>query len=381
MDLSFSPEQELLRDNVRRYCREQLQKKSAQDSALQHREHWAAFANLGWLGVLAPEEIGGTNGSIIEVAIILEEFGRNLVTEPYLPCAVVASSVVNQTTNQELRSALLAPMIRGDLIVSLAHTEPEARGDSLFVETTARKQDGCGYLLSGRKTCILGGPLADKFAVSARVAGQNGNSGRVAVFIVDKDAPGLFQRNYALIDGKDVSDLRLEDVAVNEEAVLLSEDSASCAIEMAVDCALAGLCAEGVGAMDKIIKVTAEFLKTRRAYGSTLNKYQALQHRVADMLIELELSRSMLYCAFAAFSGSNVAARRRAVSSAKALIGRSAKFVAANGVQLHGAQGMADDYVIGRHFKQLTVIEALFGDSEFHWNECGVCCVNGMASK
>ncbi len=124
--------------------------------------------------------------------------------------------------------------------------------------------------------------------------------------------------------------------------------------------------------MDEIIKVTAEYLKTRRAYGSTLNKFQALQHRLADMMVELELSRSMLYCAFAAFSGSNLVERRRVVSSAKALIGRSAKFVAANGVQLHGAQGMVDDYLIGQHFKQLTVIEAIFGCSDFHWEQCAL---------
>ena len=124
--------------------------------------------------------------------------------------------------------------------------------------------------------------------------------------------------------------------------------------------------------MDKIIKVTAEYLKTRRAYGSTLNTFQALQHRLADMMVELELSRSMLYCAFAAFSGSNPVERGRVVSSAKALIGRSAKFVAANGIQLHGAQGMVDDYLIGQHFKQLTVIEAIFGCSDFHWDRCAL---------
>jgi hypothetical protein len=178
------------------------------------------------------------------------------------------------------------------------------------------------------------------------------------------------RRDYYTIDGRCASDLTLEEVRIGEDAVLITEDLGLPAIEEAIDFALLGLCAEAVGAMDRIIKVTAEYLKTRRAYGSTLNTFQALQHRLADMLVELELSRSMLYCAFAAFSSSNPAERRRTVSSAKALIGRSAKFVAANGIQLHGAQGMVDDYVIGQHFKQLTVIEAIFGCSDFHWERC-----------
>jgi alkylation response protein AidB-like acyl-CoA dehydrogenase len=261
-------------------------------------------------------------------------------------------------------------MIRGKLIVSLAHTESAARGDTACVETVAHRHPSGEYVLHGKKALVLAGPIADKFAVSTRLASENGAHGRIAVFLVDRDAPGMRRRDYHTIDGRCAADLTLEDVKVGEDALLITEEFGLLAIEEAMDFAIIGLCAEAVGAMDKIIKVTAEYLKTRRAYGSTLNTFQALQHRLADMMVELEMSRSMLYCAFAAFSGSNLVERRGVVSSAKALIGRSAKFVAANGIQLHGAQGMVDDYMIGQHFKQLTVIEAIFGCSDFHWERC-----------
>jgi alkylation response protein AidB-like acyl-CoA dehydrogenase len=373
MDLSFSAEQEMLRENVGRYCRDRLDRKRLQQNDVAFsREHWTAFANMDWLGVLLPEEVGGINGSIIDACIILEEFGRYLVVQPYLPCAVLAARTIERATNTEQRGALLGPMVRGELIVSLAHTELSARGDTACVETVAHRHSNSEYVLHGKKTLVLGGAVADKFAVSARLADENGAHGRIAVFLVDQNASGVSRRDYQTIDGRCAADLTLEEVKVDKDALLISEEHGLLAIEEASDFAIIGLCAEAVGAMDEIIKVTAEYLKTRKAYGSTLNKFQALQHRMADMMVELELSRSMLYCAFAAFSGSSLAERRRSVSSAKALIGCSAKFVAANGIQLHGAQGMVDDYVIGQHFKQLTVIEAIFGCSDFHWERCAL---------
>jgi alkylation response protein AidB-like acyl-CoA dehydrogenase len=381
MDLSFSAEQEMLRGNVGRYCRDRLERNSLQQNDVAFsREHWTAFADMDWLGVLLPEEVGGVNGSIIDACIILEEFGRHLVVQPYLPCAVLAALTIERATNAAQRAALLRPMIRGELIVSLAHTELAARGDTACVETVAHRHSSGEYVLHGKKTLVLAGPIADKFAVSARLANENGGEGGMAVFLVDRNAPGMSRRDYPTIDGRCAADLTLEEVKVDKDALLITEEFGLPAIEEATDFAVTGLCAEAVGAMDKVIKVTAEYLKTRRAYGSTLNTFQALQHRLADMMVELEMSRSMLYCAFAAFSGSNLAERRRVVSSAKALIGRSAKFVAANGIQLHGAQGMVDDYMIGQHFKQLTVIEAIFGCSDFHWERCALRSGEGSFS-
>jgi alkylation response protein AidB-like acyl-CoA dehydrogenase len=373
MDFSFSPEQETFRENVRRYCRDELREKSlSANNPASHRRYWLAFANLDWLGVLLPQEVGGVNGSIIDASIILEEFGRNLITEPYLPCAVLAARIMNRTFDADRRSTLLASMVRGELIVSLAHTEPAARGDIGFVETTALQRSSGEYVLHGHKTLVLGGPIADQFAVSARVARGGRDQGGVAVFMVDREAQGMTRRDYCTMDGRGATDLRFKGVKVGEDALLIPEERGLLAIEEATDYAIVCLCAEAIGAMDTVIRVTTEYLKTRRAYGVTLNTFQALQHRLVDMFVELEMSRSMLYGTFAAFSEASEGVRRTAVSSAKAFIGRSAQFVAAHGVQLHGAQGMVDEYLMGRHFKQLTVIEALFGTSDFHWEQCAL---------
>src|SRR5262249_7817176 len=314
MDLSFSAEQEMLRANVGRYCRDRLDRKSLrQNDVAFSREHWTAFANMDWLGVLLPEEVGGINGSIIDACIILEEFGRYLVVQPYLPCAVLATRTIERATNNEQRGALLERMVRGELIVSLAHTESAARGDTACVETVAHRHSSDEYVLHGKKTLVLTGPNADKFAVSARLASESDDHGRIVVFLVDRNASGMRRRDYQMIDGRCASDLTLEEVKVGKDALLISEEHGLLAIEEAIDFAIIGLCAEAVGAMDEIIKVTAGYLKTRRAYGSTLNTFQALQHRLADMMVELELSRSMLYCAFASFSGSSRVERRRSV--------------------------------------------------------------------
>jgi len=370
MDLSISMEQQVFREEVRRYCHEHLQKKSSpKDGPGFNRENWENFASLGWLGVLLPEDMGGSNGSIIDVCIILEEFGKNLVIEPYLPCAVLATMTIHNATNAELRASLLARMTAGKLIVALAHAEHETRGNTAFIETVAQKNSSGAYVLSGKKSVVLAGSIADQFAVSARLTGAGNDDGAMALFIVDADAPGLRRRNYSLIDGRPAADLVLKEVTVAPNSMLMSGDDALTAIEDATDFAIVGQCAEAVGGMEKVIKTTAEYLKTRRAYGSTLNKFQALQHRMADMFIELELSRSMLYCMFAAFSEPSQRKRRALVSSAKALIDNSAKFVAGNGIQLHGAQGMADDYLIGQHFKQLAVLQGLFGRADFHWEQ------------
>jgi alkylation response protein AidB-like acyl-CoA dehydrogenase len=379
MDLSLLPEQEMLREEVHRFCREKFQKKSSAQNGLSvNREHWQAFASLGWLGVLLPEDVCGTQGSIIDASIILEEFGRNLVTEPFLPCAILAAKTINNATNAALRSSLLGAMVKGELIAVLAHTEAEARGNIGFVETSARRNSSGEYVLRGNKTGILAGPMADKFAVSARVENGTHTSGGIAVFILDRGAPGMCCRDYYLMDGRAAADLTLNEVTATPEMVLIAENCGLSPIEDATDFAITGLCAEAVGGMNNVIKVTAEYLKTRRAYGTTLSKFQALQHRLADMLVELELSRSMLYSAFAAFSESNQRKRRQLISSAKALIGHSAKLIAAYGIQLHGAQGMAGDYVVGQHFKQLTVIEGLFGNSDFHWKQCASGCEDGL---
>ncbi len=372
MKFELSEDQILIRDSVRRYCQNKYRFTDRLEAMRSpegfNHEHWAAYAQFGWLGISLPEDVGGFGGSAIEMALILEEFGRFLVLEPFLSCAILAAQVVNEAGHSEQRKGLLPAVIQGKAMLALAHEETEARGDVQFVETRAERANGC-YVLTGQKSHVLGGGSADMLIVSARTSGGKRDRDGVSLFLLRPNAPGISRRTYRTVDGGYAADLALCNLNVGTEALLGSEGRGISAIENAVDQAIVGLCAEAVGGMDQVITITRDFLKTRRAYGTTLSTFQALQHRLADMSVELDLSRSMLYRVLAALTWTDADARHRAVSGAKALVGRSARFVGSCGIQLHGGQGMSEDCMVGHLFKRLTVIEALFGSSDFHLNQ------------
>lgn len=375
MEFSLSAEQSALRDSVRRFCTEQYSIKQrlavARDDQSFRRAHWSRFAELGWLGVALPEDAGGFGGSAIECAIIAEEFGRSLVLEPYLAGAVAPAEAIRASASTPACRELLDSLVNGRVLFALAHSEPADGGALSYVETNARRAPSGDYILNGKKAPVLGGSHANRLLVSVRTAGEPGDRNGLSLLLIDSDLPGILARPYRLLDGTSATELQFRDVLVPATALLGTEGAAITAIEAAIGFMLLGLCAQAVGAMDDVIAVTASYLKARRAYGTTLITFQALQHRLADMLIELELSRSITHRTLSVFAGTQDSARRlAAASAAKALVGRSARFVAANGIQLHGGIGMVEEYVIGQHFKQLTVLDNLYGNSEFHWAQC-----------
>jgi len=370
MEFSLSREQVALRDNVQRYCREHYD--SNKRRTLLHSatgfsmEHWTAFADLGWLGAALPEEVGGYGGSIVEMAVILEEFGRALVLEPYLFSAVLSARAVCMAADHAQSRAVLEPMILGSSLLALAHRESDHPNGASSIATTAQRLANGGFTLQGAKRMVLGGNHAHRFIVSARTSGELNDSDGVSLFLLEHTASGLSRRSYRTLDGRGAADLHFNAVHLDEAALLGVEGAGFGAAECAIDWAIVGLCAEALGSMDSVISTTLSHLKTRRTYGSLLSEYQSLQHRIADMLVEFEMSRSIFHFALATFTSGDREATRRAASSAKALIGRAGNFIAANGIQLHGATGMLEDYVIGQQFKRLTVVEALFGNSDFH---------------
>lgn len=370
MDFTLSAEQAMLRDAVRQHCQEQYRFHERLAILCRpegfSREHWKTYARLGWLGVTLPEDVGGFAGSLVDLALIMEEFGRALVLEPFLSCAVLAAQAVDAAGNEQQRRHLLPSMIKGELFLALAHFEAESRGDVQFITTRATQTSNGSFLLSGRKSLVLGGGIADHLVVSARSYGGPHDWEGISLFLVRKDAPGLARRAFRTVDGGNAAELEFNRLEVEHTALLGEEGCAAEAIQQAVDQAIISICAEAVGAMDKVVMVTRDYLKTRRAYGTTLSTLQALQHRLADMLVELELSRSMLYSALAGAANPDWQARHKALSAAKALIGRSGRFVGSQGIQLHGGIGMSDEYIIGHLFKRLAVIETLFGNSDFH---------------
>lgn len=375
MEFSLSAEQSALRDSVRRFCREQYSLKQRQLVARAdqgfRRTHWNQFAELGWLGVLLPEDVGGFGGTAVEYAIIAEEFGRALVLEPYLASAIAPALAIHASVPASSCRELLDSLVSGRILYTFAHCEPGDGGAGSYIETRAQKFPSGEYILNGKKAPVLGGSRGNRLVLSARTAGEPGDRNGLTLFLIDGSLPGILARQFRLLDGTSATELQFRDVVVPATALLGTEGAAFPAIEAATAIMLLGLCAQAVGAMDDVIAVTVSHLKNRRAYGTTLITFQALQHRLADMLIELELSRSITHSALSVFAATENAAKRlSAASAAKALVGRSARFVGANGIQLHGGMGMVEDYVIGQHFKQLTVLDNLYGNSDFHWAQC-----------
>jgi len=366
MNFELDEDQQMLRDSVRRYLEKAYGFEQRREIAARgglDREQWTQFAEMGWLAVGLPESVGGYGG-FNESALVLEEFGRALVLEPYLSCAVHAGQLLLNSGAGDVE-ALLAPLISGEQLYGVAHTEPQARGRPLWVQTRATRS-AQGYVLDGTKTLVPGGDAADRFLVSARVSGDAEDTQGIALFLVDRDTPGLGLRPYALVDGSRAADLSFDGMTVPVDALLGSESGAGEVLEQAGALATIGCCAQMLGAIDVALWITRDYLNTRKQFGVAIGSFQALQHRMADMYIALEQARSMVYRGLAAAESGDRAALLAAASSSKAQLGRSAQFVGAQSIQLHGGIGVTEEYSIGHYFKHLLVLESLQGSSAYH---------------
>ena len=370
MQLLPSPEQTLLRQNVHGYLSENYSFPQRctmlRDAHGLCRERWKALAQLGWLGIEVPESFGGSDNKPEDTAIILDEFGRFLVPEPLLACALLPARLLMESASTEQRNRLLPPLVSGNQVFAVAHREAASRGNSHFVQTRATALPGGRFLLSGTKPAVVGADRADYIILSARMHGHDDDPTGISLFLLDPALPGLKRRNFRTIDGGSSADLILQDVEVGSDMLLGTDGLAGHALAHASGHFIAGACAEAVGIMDAVVKLTVDHLKTRRAYGTTLSTYQALQHRLADMLVELELSRSMLIRVLHTLSGSDERARRQDVAAARVLIGRGSRFIASSGIQLHGAMGVVEEFVVGHYLKRLNVLFAMCGSSTYH---------------
>jgi len=353
MDFSLTHEQQALADSVRRYGEREYGPEQRHGLLRStegfSRDNWRNFAELGWLGAGLAEELGGFGGGPVETMIIQEQMGRALMLEPFLSSAVLAALAIAAQGTPEQREELLPAIVAGERLAALAN------GPDM-----AAVRIGDGYVLNGRANFVLGGPSADLLLIPAR-----GVSG-VSLFQVDPAAPGLTRHDYHSVDGRRVSDIVLESVGVRPGALLGKEGTAAPAIALAEDHAVMGLCAEAVGAMDAALWLTRDYLKMRRQFGTALSDFQALQHRMADMLIETELARSILYRGVAALSETDPTARRKGVSAAKVYVGEAGYFVGAQAIQLHGAIGVTEEHIVGHYFKRLTLVRGLFGTTDAH---------------
>jgi alkylation response protein AidB-like acyl-CoA dehydrogenase len=364
MDFEFSDEQEQLRDAVRRWVDKGFgfeRRHALAKAGGKSREVLGELNELGLAGLVVPEAHGGMGFGAVEAMVVMEELGRGLVNAPYAQAALVAPTLLS-CGPEALQQAWLPKIADGEALLVLAQQERASRYRLDQVAVKAAESGG-GWKLNGTKIVVPAGDEADAFVVSARVSGSEQDAAGVALFIVDKGAAGLKVRGYPTQDGARAADLVLADTP----ATLLAKNGVE-ALEHAADVAIAALCAEATGLMDKMVAVTVDYMHQRKQFGVAIASFQALRHRIADVKMQLELGRSMSY--FASLKLAEPAdARRRALSQAKVQLGNSMRFVGQQCTQIHGGIGVTDEYISSHYFKRLTVIEMSFGDTLHHLGE------------
>jgi alkylation response protein AidB-like acyl-CoA dehydrogenase len=369
MDFSFSEEQGLLQDSIQRYIQNsypfEARQKILKSEEGFSRENWATFAELGWLALPFKEASGGFGGSAVETMIMMEEFGKGLVVEPYVSTVIMAGSVIEAGGTTEHIEGVLADIIAGTKFASLAYVEPQARFNLADVTTTA-KVEGDGYVINGFKGVVLGGPSADVLVVPARTSGDQKDESGITLFLVEASADGISKRDYPTIDGFQASEINLDQVSVAASAVLGEVDKGLGLLELGINSGILAVGAEAVGAMEVLYKTTVEYCKTREQFGQPIGKFQVLQHRMVDMFMEHEQAKSLLYMAALRMSEGDEIEALKAVSALKVQIGKGGRFVGQNAIQLHGGMGMTDELNVGHYFKRLTAIETLFGNVDHH---------------
>jgi alkylation response protein AidB-like acyl-CoA dehydrogenase len=368
MDIELTEEQELLRSSIQRFLREQYdfdaRRKIVATDEGWSRRHWKSFAELGLCAAPFLESSGGLGGGSLATMIVMQEFGRNLVVEPYFETVVLAGGLIEDVGSPEQRQAFLPKIMEGEAIWALAWTEGRSRYDFDNVTTRARRE-GDKFVLSGTKAAVIGAPWADKLIVSARTSGGQRDRFGVSLFVVDRHSVNLHLQSFKTIDGRRAAELTLMDVEVPAGQLLGTEGEAVAALEACRDRAIAALCAEAVGTMSVLNSATLEYSKTRKQFGVALGTFQVLQHRMVDMFIALEEAISLTQLLNLSLDAQEPDGSKLA-SGAKSKVGYAARFVAEQAVQLHGGMGMSDELNVGHYFKRISSINVQFGDPAYH---------------
>ncbi len=369
MFIEYSEEQNMLRDSAERYLRDNYSFDSRQAAVKQARgydaDQWQTFAELGWLAMTFKEESDGFGGGALETMILCEQFGKYLVLEPYLESVVLVGGLVEAGAQPAIKEQYLSGLIAGEFQGAFAYLEEGGVADATFVQATA-ESSADGFVLNGKKTVVLNGPEADFFIVSARTgtAGKGSNSG-ISLFFISKDAPGLRLTNYKTYDGRSASELQLDDVAVTAQALVGELNNGFAIATPVFSRAIVAVCAEAVGAMDALLTATVDYTKQRKQFGQSISGFQVLRHRMVDMFMEIELTRSLLM-ATAWKLDNNADDAEQCVAALKAKVGKAGRYVSHNAVQLHGGIGTTDEFSVGHYFKRLATIGVMFGSRDSH---------------
>src|SRR2546426_4973553 len=369
MNFEYSDEQRLLSETLRKFLNtgygSDARAKIPAPPAGFSEDVWAALAEMGILGVPFEEKFGGFGGTPVDMMVVMEAFGEFLVVEPYLATVGLGGRFVARGGSAAQQARILPALIQGKLKMAFAQTERGARYDLRHVASRAVKS-GDGWRLDGDKRMVLHGGSADLLVVSARTAGGGHDADGVSLFLVERTAPGVSVTAYRTLDNLRLADVKLAGVSVGADALLGREGGGFDLAEEVVDYATALVCAEAVGAIKYAHDATLEYLKTRRQFGVPIGSFQALQHRMVDILISYEQARSIACLACVKVDTAEAAERRRAVSAAKIKIADACRHVSQEAVQLHGGMGMTEELKISHTFRRLTSIAQAFGDADYH---------------
>ena len=365
MNFSLTEEQTALKDSIGKFLARDYtfddRWKIIKSREGWSRAHWNQLAEIGLMALPVAEADGGLGGGGVDAMVVMEQIGKGLVLEPYLGCVVLPAALIKAAAAQAQRANLCEGLASGETLYAFAHTEPGQRYERASVALVAIPK-GEGYELNGKKISVLGGDCADVLIVSAKVSGD----AEASLFLVPATAAGVTRHAYPMQDAQRGADIEFANVTVGADALLGARGNAQAAIDYALDVACAALCAEAVGTMTELQKITIEYLKTRKQFGRALGTNQALQHRAVDMLMHVEMSRSMALEAATAVDNADAGERAKAISGAKVLIGQACRFVGQNAVQLHGGIGVTHELNTSHYFKRLTMISVTFGDSDWH---------------
>ena len=368
MNFEHTEERRMLADSLRRLIAEQYgfehRNQVIQSEAGMSRAMWQQLADMGVIGALLREADGGYGGSGFDIAVVFEEIGRGLLVEPLLGSAVLVGEAI-ASAGTPAQKALLEQIIAGQTLAALAHDEADSHYELHHVTTRAEQQADGRWRLDGHKAVVLQAQAADLFLVSARNAGADDDSAGISLFLVPAGTPGLQLQDSATIDGGRVADLLLQGVTLAPDALLGQAGDAAALLERVIGRGILALCAEALGAMEVAKTATLDYLRTRKQFGLPIGSFQALQHRMADLLLEVEQARSAVINAAAALEADRLT-RERALSAAKFSIGRIGALVAEESIQLHGGIGMTWELPLSHYAKRLVMIDHQLGDEDHH---------------
>ncbi|OUS01823.1 hypothetical protein A9Q81_09655 [Gammaproteobacteria bacterium 42_54_T18] len=377
MDFSLSEEQRMLKDSAARFVKKECQfeqRREQMRSPLGYSdEQWAQMAELGWLCIPFNEEYGGLGGSLVDVMVLLEELGKGLMVEPWLSTVILSGRLIEMLGTEQQKQEVITAVCSGQMKLALAYSEVGVRQQlaAISMEATPRAD---GFVLNGEKTLVLSAQAADQLLVVARTSGKAGDEQGLSVFLIDPNAEGITLSGYATVDGYRAANITFDNVQVSGSAVVggvetslndVGLNNAFDSLQVVMNEAILAVGAEAVGVMDLLYQTTLEYTKIRKQFGVPIGKFQVLQHRLVDVFMQCEQSRSVLLMAVLHYVES-VKESNKSISGLKVQIGKSGRQVGQEAIQLHGGMGMTDELDVGYYFKRLTCIDALFGNVDFH---------------